>query len=74
MNKTSWKNYAKSGGLGLCDTFKANSLDSLANSSHHSESVSEESQDSDSGVDGKVSNTFQVKCEVYSQDACGSTR
>ena len=74
MQKTTWKNYQKNSVRKLCDNFKATSLDSLANSSHNSESLSEESQDSDSGADTKLKNSFQVKCEVYSQNPCGSTR
>lgn len=67
MHKTTWKNYAKAG---LRDNFKANSLDSLANSSQ-----SDDSQESDyGGGDTGKTGPFQVKCEVYSQDVCGSTR
>lgn len=58
----------------LKDTFHANSLDSLANSSNQSESLSDDSHDSDSGAETKAKNSFAVKCEVYSQSGCGSIR
>lgn len=51
------------------------SLDSLANSSVPSESLSDDSHESDSsGVDTKSKNSFAVKCEVYAQNSCGSLR
>lgn len=58
----------------LKDNFHANSLDSLANSSNQSESLSDDSHDSDSGTETKSKNSFAVKCEVYAQSGCGSIR
>lgn len=58
----------------LKDNFHANSLDSLANSSNQSESLSDDSHDSDSGADTKSKNSFAVSCEVYAQSGCGSIR
>nr|CAI5851516.1 unnamed protein product [Callosobruchus analis] len=70
MNKTKWTQslFEKK----ITEAQRANSLDSLANSSNQSESLSDDSHDSDSGADTKIKQTFSVKCEVYSQDACGS--
>lgn len=72
MHKTKWSQvvYEKN----LSENFRATSLDSLANSSNQSESLSDESHDSDSGAETKSKNSFTVKCEVYSQNACGSIR
>lgn len=51
------------------------SLDSLANSSVPSESLSDDSNESDSsGADIKSKNSFSVQCEVYAQNSCGSIR
>lgn len=58
----------------LKDNFRANSLDSLANSSNQSESFSDESHDSDSGAETKSKNSFAVKCDVYAKNDCGSIR
>jgi hypothetical protein len=74
MNKTKWAEISKYKNSELADNFRANSLDSLANSSNPSESLSDDSHDSDSGTDTKSKNSFTVKCEVYSQNACGSIR
>lgn len=71
MNKTKWAEISK---YKTSDNFRANSLDSLANSSNPSESLSDDSHDSDSGTDTKSKNSFTVKCEVYSQNPCGSIR
>lgn len=49
----------------ISENYPARSLDSLANSSNPSESISDDSHDSDSGADTK--NSFSVKCEVYQQ-------
>lgn len=48
-------------------TCRSTSLDSLANSSHHSDSTSIDSHDhdSDSGTETQSKNSFVVKCEVY---------
>lgn len=46
--------------------FKNTSLDSLANSSNNSESLSDDSD--------AESKSFAVKCEVYSRSSCGSIR
>ncbi|KAK9739373.1 hypothetical protein QE152_g9077 [Popillia japonica] len=46
--------------------FKTTSLDSLANSSNNSESLSDDSEGE--------SKSFAVKCEVYGQSTCGSIR
>lgn len=72
MHKSKWSQvvYEKN----LSENFRATSLDSLANSSNQSESLSDESHDSDSGADTKSKNSFTVKCEVYSQNPCGSVR
>lgn len=56
--------------INISKNFRATSLDSLANSSHPSDS--DESHDSDS--DSKSKNSFAVKCEVYSDNVCGSIR
>lgn len=56
--------------VNISKNFRATSLDSLANSSHPSDS--DESHDSDS--DSKSKNSFAVKCEVYSDNVCGSIR
>ena len=74
MNKTKWSEISKYKNPGLSDNFRANSLDSLANSSNPSESLSDDSHDSDSGTETKSKNSFAVKCEVYSQNPCGSIR
>lgn len=72
MNRAKWtQNVIEKN---LRDTFHANSLDSLANSSNQSESLSDDSHDSDSGADTKSKNSFSVKCEVYAQSGCGSIR
>ncbi|EFA08775.2 hypothetical protein TcasGA2_TC006465 [Tribolium castaneum] len=71
MNKTKWAEISK---YKPSDDFRANSLDSLANSSNPSESLSDDSHDSDSGTDTKSKNSFTVKCEVYAQNPCGSIR
>ncbi|KAG5895942.1 hypothetical protein JTB14_016344 [Gonioctena quinquepunctata] len=68
MHKTKWTQSVFD--KNLSDTCRANSLDSLANSSNQSESLSDDSHDSDSGAETK--NTFAVKCEVYSQNTCES--
>ncbi|RZB41182.1 unconventional myosin-XV [Asbolus verrucosus] len=70
MNKTKWAEISKYKSSDP-DDFRANSLDSLANSSNPSESLSDDSHDSDSGADTKSKNSFKVKCEVYS---CNSLR
>lgn len=48
---------------------RSTSLDSLANSSHNSDSTSIESHDhdSDSGNESQSKNSFVVKCEVYKE-------
>lgn len=72
MHRTRWNQnvFEKN----LKDNFHANSLDSLANSSNQSESLSDDSHDSDSGTETKSKNSFAVKCEVYAQSGCGSIR
>lgn len=70
MHKSKWSQvvYERT----LSENFRATSLDSLANSSNQSESLTDE--DSDSGSETKSKNSFTVKCEVYSQNPCGSIR
>lgn len=48
---------------------RSTSLDSLANSSHNSDSTSIDSHehDSDSGTESQSKNSFVVKCEVYKE-------
>lgn len=72
MQKTRWTQsvFEKN----LQDNFRANSLDSLANSSNQSESFSDESHDSDSGAETKSKTSFAVKCDVYARNDCGSIR
>lgn len=72
MHRTRWSQnvFEKN----IKDTFHANSLDSLANSSNQSESLSDDSHDSDSGAETKSKNSFAVKCEVYAQSGCGSIK
>lgn len=72
MHKSKWNQnvFEKN----LKDNFHSNSLDSLANSSNQSESLSDDSHDSDSGTETKSKNSFAVKCEVYAQSGCGSIR
>lgn len=74
MNKTKWAEISQYKNTDLVNNFRTNSLDSLANSSNPSESLSDDSHDSDSGADTKSKNSFTVKCEVYSQNVCGSIR
>lgn len=76
MHKSKWEGFNKRQDVGLVENFHklSTSLDSLANSSNPSESLSDESHDSDSGADTKSKNSFAVKCEVYSQNACGSIK
>ncbi|CAH0564416.1 unnamed protein product [Brassicogethes aeneus] len=74
MHKAKWENCVNFKNKNISDNYRATSLDSLANSSNPSESLSDESHDSDSGADTKSKNSFTVKCEVYSQNACGSIR
>lgn len=53
----------------LSGNFKATSLDSLATLSNQSESLSDESHDSDSGAETKAKGQgqFVVKCDVYNE-------
>lgn len=53
----------------ITKNFRSTSLDSLANSSHPSDS--DDSHDSDIG---NKKDTFLVKCEVYAENTCGSLR
>lgn len=66
-----YKDVLNANEVNIAKTFRATSLDSLANSSHPSDS--EDSHDSDIG--NKVNkDTFIVKCEVYAENTCGSIR
>lgn len=51
----------------LSSTYRSTSLDSLANSSHNSDSTSIDSRehDSDSGTETQSKNSFLVKCDVH---------
>lgn len=61
---------------GLSRNFKATSLDSLATSSNQSESLSDESHDSDSGAEMKskfiINNNN--KCDVYNNEVPGDRK
>lgn len=70
----SYQNLLAPSGMGPKKNFHA-SLDSLANSLNTSESLSDDSHDSDSsGTDNKSKSSFAVKCDVYAQNGCGSIR
>lgn len=65
----SYQNLLVTAPMGAKKNFHA-SLDSLANSLNTSESLSDDSHDSDSSNTDK--NSFAAKCESYAQNGCGS--
>lgn len=65
----SYQNLALPSSMGAKKNFHT-SLDSLANSLNASESLSDDSHDSDSSNTDK--NSFAAKCETYAQNGCGS--
>lgn len=62
-----FKDYENSETYNLSSTCRSTSLDSLANSSQNSDSISDDfhEQDSDSGTETQSKKSFIVKCDVH---------